>query len=135
MALQSLGVYSPWAVETHLDHWPDALRALSANACETLRGFSHQSEREFLVDLRTFLQNWIITKLESSQDAADPRAPTLQTLADLLTGLPLLHQEIAFLTLGGYSQVTLEKILRITPAVADEGQGHACHLRANAGTK
>jgi hypothetical protein len=73
------------------------------------------------VGLRAFLQEWAATKLESSQDAADPRAPTVQTLGPLLSGLPLVHQEIAFLTLTGYSQATLEKILRITPAVAGEG--------------
>ena len=111
-----------------LDCWRDALRALSANECATLRGFSHQSEREFLVGLRAFLQDWAATKLESSQDAADPPAPTVQTLGALLSGLPVLHQEIAFLTLAGYSQATLEKILRITPAVAGEGLGR---LRAS----
>jgi hypothetical protein len=42
--------------------------------------------------------------------------------------LPLLHEEIAFLALAGYSQKTLERILRITPAVAEEGLGR---LRTN----
>ncbi len=121
MALQFFGVYSPWAPDVRWDCWRDALRALSANECATLRGFSHQSEREFLVGLHAFLQEWAATKLESSQDAADPPAPTVQTLGALLSGLPLVHQEIAFLTLAGYSQATLEKILRITPAVAGEG--------------
>ncbi len=104
MALQFFGVYSPWAPDARLDCWRDALRALSANECATLRGFSHQSEREFLVGLRAFLQDWAATKLESAQDAADPPAPTIQTLGALLSGLPLVHQEIAFLTLAGYSQ-------------------------------
>ena len=128
MALQFFGVYSPWAPEVRWDCWRDALRALSANECATLRGFSHQSEREFLVGLRVFLQDWAATKLESSQDAADPPAPTVQTLGALLSGLPLVHQEIAFLTLAGYSPATLEKIVRITPAVAGEGLGR---LRAS----
>jgi hypothetical protein len=121
MALQFFGVYSPWAPDAALECWHGALRALSANACATLKGFSHQSEREFLVDLRAFLQDWSATKLDSSHDAADPPAPTVQTLNALLSGLPLLHQEIAFLTLAGYSQVTLERILRLTPTVAGEG--------------
>jgi hypothetical protein len=130
-ALRLLGVYSPWSPEARLDCWRDALRALSANECATLRGFSHQSEREFLVGLRAFLQDWAALKLESSQDAADPPAPTDQTLGALLSGLPLLHQEIAFLTLAGYSQATIEKILRITPAVAEEG---VARLRASYAT-
>jgi len=121
LALQVLRVYSQWAPEACWDAWRDALYALSAKGCATLRGFSHQSEREFLVDLRSFLQDWAATKLDSTRDATDPPAPTAQTLGALLDGLPLLHQEIAFLTLAGYSQASIESILRISPAVAGEG--------------
>ena len=128
MALQYLGVYSAGAPDVFLDSWRHALRAMSANEFATLKGFSHQSEREFLVGLRAFLQDRIAAKVESRQDAADPPAPTVQTLGVLLSGLPVLHQEIAFLMLAGYSQGTLEKILRITPAVAGEG---AERLRSN----
>ena len=123
MALHFFGVYTPWAPDAALDCWRDALRGLGANECAALKGFSHQSEREFLVGLRAFLQDWAAGKLESSQDTANPPAPTTETLGALLAGLPLLHQEIAFLTLAGYSQGTLEKVLRTTPAVADEGLG------------
>jgi hypothetical protein len=123
MALHFFGVYSPWAPDACLEGWRQALRALSANECAALKGFSHQSEREFLVGLRAFLQDWIATKLESSPEAADPSAPSVQALGALLSGLPLIHQEIAFLTLAGYSQATLERILRISPAVAGEGLG------------
>jgi len=128
MALHFCGIYSHWAPEACLECWRDALRALSADECATLKGFSHQSEREFLVDLRAFLQERAATRLESSQDVADPPAPTVRTLETLLSGLPLVHQEIAFLTLAGYSPAALEKILRITPAVAGEGLGR---LRAS----
>jgi len=120
-ALHFLGVYSPWEPDTLLDCWRDALRGLTANGCAALKGLSHQSEREFLVGLRALLQELAATNLESSDDAADPPAPTIQALSALLSGLPLVHQEIAFLALAGYSQATLEKILRITPAVASEG--------------
>jgi hypothetical protein len=123
MAVHFFGVYTPWAPDAALDSWRDALRALSANDFAALKGFSHQSEREFLVDLRAFLQGWTAGKIEASQDAANPPAPTVETLGALLAGLPLLHQEIAFLTLAGYSQSTLEKVLRTTPAVAEEGLG------------
>lgn len=127
-AMQVFRIYSPVKPEAHLDYWRDALRALSVNDCATVKTFSHQSEREFLVGLRAFLQDWTATKIESSQDVGDPPAPTVETLDALLSGLPLLHQEIAFLTLAGYSQATLENILRITPAVAAEGLGR---LRAS----
>ena len=121
LALHFFEVYSPWPPDVRLDNWRDALRALCANEYATLKGFSHQSEREFLVGLRAFLQDWAVTRLESSQDAAEPPAPTVQTLGALLSGLPLLHQEIAFLSLAGYSQRTIKDILRLTPAVAEEG--------------
>lgn len=123
LALQLFGVYTPWTPDARLDCWRDALRALSANECATLRSFSHQSEREFLVHLRAFLHERAAAKLESAQDAADPPAPTIQTLGALLSGLPLVQQEIAFLTLAGYSHGSIERILRVTPAVAGEGLG------------
>lgn len=120
-ALQLFGVYSTWSPEARWDCWRDALQDLSANEGAILKGFSHQSEREFLVDLRAFLQDRAATKLESSRDSVDPPTPTVETVGALLNGLPLLHQEIAFLTLAGYSQGTIENILRISPAVAEEG--------------
>src|SRR5208283_5239407 len=121
MALHFFDVYTPWAPGAAWDNWRDALGALRANEFAALKGFSHQSEREFLVGMRAFFQDWAVGRVESSQDAADPPAPTVETLDALLKGLPLAHQEIAFLTLAGYSQGTLEKILRTTPAVAGEG--------------
>jgi len=120
-ALRIFGVYSPWADEACLDGWRDALRDLTAQDFAMLRKFSHQSEREFLVDLRAFLQDWAIPRLDSTQDAANPPALTEATLTALLAGLPLVHQEIAFLALAGHSQATIENILRITPAVAKDG--------------
>ena len=121
MALRFFGVYSPWTPDECWDSWRDALRALSANECAALKGFSHQSHREFLVGLRAFLQEWTAARLDSSHDAEDPPAPTLQTLGSLLSGLPLLHEEIVFLSLAGYSQGSIEQMLRITPGVAGEG--------------
>jgi len=136
MALHFFGVYTDWAPSARLDHWRDALRTLGASEYAILKGFSHQSEREFLVGLRAFLQDWAAARLEFPQDAAEPPAPTIETLGALLSGLPLLHQEIAFLALAGYSQATLEKILRMTPAVAKEGlerlrAGYAAVLERN----
>jgi len=129
-ALQVFAVYSPWAPDARVDSWREALRSLSAEGCAPLKGFSHQSEREFLVDLRAFLQDWTAPRIAPAQDAANPPAPTADALRALLGGLPLVHQEIVFLALGGYSQATIEKILRITPAVAKDGLER---LRANYG--
>jgi hypothetical protein len=121
IVFQVFGVYSPWDLDTRWQRWPEALTAMTANQCEILRGLSHQSEREFLVGLRAFLLDWLAGKLDASGDAQDPPAPNREALAELLKGLPVTHQEIAFLALAGYSQATLEKVLRITPAVAGEG--------------
>jgi hypothetical protein len=121
IVFQIFGVYSPWDTETRWERWREALPALTANQCEVLRGLSHQSEREFLVDLRAFLLDWMGSRLDPIHDAQDPPAPTGEALLELLKGLPVLHQEIAFLALAGYSQAILEKVLRITPSVAGEG--------------
>jgi hypothetical protein len=120
-ALQAFSIYTPWAPDARLDGWRDALGGLTANNYEELRKFSHQSEREFLVGLRAFLQDWAATKVPPAGDATSPPTPTTDALTALLSGLPLLHQEIAFLALAGYSQATIEKILRTTPAVAEDG--------------
>jgi len=87
------------------------------------------------VGLRTFLQDWAATKLESPHPAADPPAPTLQALTALLSGLPLVHQEIAFLTLAGYSRGTLEKIFGLLLLWRARGGAAARQLRPVTGTK
>jgi len=120
-ALHFLGLYSTWPAGGLLDCWRGALGALGADECAAMKGLSHQSEREFLVGMRAFLQDWAATKLVAADDAAYPAAPARETLDTLLKGLPLLHQEIVFLSLAGYSQASLEKLLRTTPTVAMEG--------------
>lgn len=123
-ALQVLAVYTPWPADACWPVWVDALQALSAGDCAVLKSFSHQSEREFLVELRAFVQDFALARSQPSlepRDAQAPPAPVVETLSNLLDGLPLLHQEIAFLALAGYSQPAIERILRITPAVAGEG--------------
>lgn len=123
VALQVFSVYTPWSADACLAGWGSALAELGANGCAALKGFSHQSEREFLVGLRAFLQDCASTRMDPEHDAQQPPAPDVQTVRTLLSGLPLTHQEIVFLTLAGYSQGTIEKILRITPTVAEAGLG------------
>jgi hypothetical protein len=43
-----------------------------------------------------------------------------ERLAALLEGLPLLHQEMIFLKLAGYTDGTIEKMLRVAPRVAEK---------------
>ena len=115
---QLMGVSLVWTPEKSQEFWREALRTLSTGDFERLRAFSHHSEREFLVDLRATLLELAIHQIDPSQDAKHPPGPTLDTLGAMLKGLPLVHQEIVFLALAGYSQATLEKMLRITPSVA-----------------
>ncbi len=121
IVLGLLDVYLPWKPEDRTEFWRESLGRLSANGFERLRAFSRPSDREFLVDLRGFVLDSVSTKIDPSQDLTSPPAPTVEALLELLKGLPLLHQEIVFLTLAGYSQATLEKILRISPGVAQAG--------------
>jgi hypothetical protein len=120
-ALKLFAVYTPWAPEEQWSYWRDALQALSASRSSVLRSFSHHSEREFLVELRAFLLDQVESRLGPSHDSADPPAPSMESLGVLLDGLPVIHQEVIFLTLAGYSLYTIEIMLRITPSVAQEG--------------
>jgi len=121
VALQLLGVYLPGTPEQRLDFWSGAVRALSDGDFQGLRAFSHQSEREFLVDLRAHLLERVSTQLGPPADANNSPCPSQEALAAVLKGLPLLHQEIVFLTLAGYSQGTIEKMMRISPSMAQDG--------------
>jgi hypothetical protein len=100
--------------------WQESLLVLGANDYERLRGLPQQAEREFLVGLRAFLLDSALPRLASSQDAALPPAPTLQTLGELFQGLPLFHQETLFLKLEGYSNATLEKMLKATSTLGEK---------------
>lgn len=121
IAYQLLDFYLPLPPEARREFWREALKDFGDNDFERLRSFEHQAEREFLVDLRAFLFDRAASRIDPVQDAGTPPCPTVEKLGALLMGLPLLHQEIVFLTLAGYSHAALEKILRITPNVAQQG--------------
>ncbi len=118
---QLINVYLPLSQEARAEFWRGALRDLTSNNCEGLRAFEHQAEREFLFGLRAFLLERCSAKLDLSQDTTAAPRPTPETVTALLKGLPLIHQEILFLKMAGYSNASLENILRITPAVAQLG--------------
>jgi hypothetical protein len=113
--------YVPSSPETRTQLWRDSLQALAVNNFERLRTFDHQAEREFLADLRNFLLEQALPKTDPSGDIAGAPRPTPESVSALLRDLPLLHQEIVFLKLAGYSDATLEKMLRITPTIAEQG--------------
>ena len=111
-------VYLPSTPEARRDLWRETLQALRANGCERLRGLDHQAEREFLADLRTVLFEQGASKHDRAQEATGAAQPTPEAIQALLKGLPVLHQQILFLKLAGYSDATLEMMLRITPSIA-----------------
>ena len=121
MALQLCNVYLPFPPDERKAFWRDILLALWANNYERLRGFPQQAEREFLVGLRAFIFDLALPKLDPSNDSTAPLRPTVETLGELLKGLPLLHQETILLKLAGYSNATLEEMLGIAPTVAEKG--------------
>ncbi|MGH9402079.1 MAG: hypothetical protein ACRD2P_08235 [Terriglobia bacterium] len=110
-------IYLPTAARPE-QLWKDALLALAGDNFSVLRGFERQSGLEFLLDLRAFYLSKSLPALDPAGDAQDFPGPVVSGVADLLKGAPLVHQEVLFLKLAGYSDATLEKIFRLTPAVA-----------------
>jgi hypothetical protein len=128
MALELYQVHAPATPEAQLERWRIAVQSLSTENYAGIKKFTHLSEREFLIDLRAFLLDQLAPTLDSAQDAKQPPAPTSESLQALVEGLPILHEEIAFLSLTGYTLQSVENILRIAPRVAEEGLER---LRAN----
>src|SRR5712692_5677636 len=120
-AFELFNHYLPSCRQRQEDFWPEALAVLSADNFERLQKFEHQAEREFLIDLRAFLLDFGAAKLDPGQDSRDATPPTPESLKVLLQGLPLVHQEVLFLKLAGYSDASLEKALVVTPGVAQQG--------------
>jgi hypothetical protein len=121
LAFRYLEHYLPPAASRRAEAWSAALRELSDEQCARLKTFDHQAEREFLVDLRDFLLERGAPSLDASADASDAPRPTVESLKALLNGLPLAHQEVLFLKLAGYSDATIEGMMRATPTVAAAG--------------
>ncbi len=113
LALQLTTVYMPGMADP-LGLWRESVIKLCDSGFQKLRVFSRQSEREFLLDLRDFL----FECGSMSLDSIDTPEVTLETVGELLRGLPFMHQEMLLLKLAGYSDSTLEQIFRVTPAVA-----------------
>jgi len=94
---------------------------LTRNSFERLRATSRQSEREFLGDLRAML-------LEAAADQVSAKNPEISAtgifepdkIAKLLDGLPLLHKEMLFFRLAGYTENTVERVMRLSPRVAEK---------------
>jgi hypothetical protein len=97
------------------------LAELAANGFERLRATSRQSEREFLGDLRALLLEVALdfTASKNSQMVAEAAfAP--EKISKLLDDLPLLHKEMLFFKLEGYSENTIERLMRVSPRMAEK---------------
>jgi hypothetical protein len=97
------------------------LAELTANGFERLRATSRQSEREFLGDLRALLLEAALDSVASkTSEIAASGAFEPEKIAKLFDGLPLLHKEMLFFKLAGYTENTLERLMRISPRVAEK---------------
>lgn len=128
LGLHLLGIYAPDPAEARRV-WEKTLRALAENNFERFRGASRQTEREFLADVRALLLDTVTGEAPGgTADAAEAVAPETagerlldpEKLGKLLEGLPLLHQEMLFFRLGGYTDATIEEMLRFAPGVAEK---------------
>jgi hypothetical protein len=97
------------------------LAELAANGFERLRAAPRQSEREFLGSLRALL-------LEAALNSAGPKdskpltegAFVPERISKLLDDLPLLHKEMLLFRLAGYTEDTIERIMRVSPRMAEK---------------
>jgi len=120
--LHLLNVYLPGDGEAGSRLVEGLLAELAANNYERFRGTSRQSERTFLTEVRALL----LDLAAGSSAAGAPgevdgqRVLDLDKLAKIVEGLPLAHQEILFLKMTGYTDATVERMLRIAPRVAEK---------------
>jgi len=102
--------------------WEQTLRSLVGDNFAKFRAMSRQSEREFLAELRGELFEVALAHggagLATSDAGAGAPVLDLDRAAKLVEGLPLLHQEILWFKLAGYTDATLEGLERVSPAVA-----------------
>ncbi|MBI4164774.1 MAG: hypothetical protein HY508_03450 [Acidobacteria bacterium] len=110
-----LDVYAPqMGEEAGKSLWRDALQALSAENFHRLRGFDHQAEREFLIDLKGFVLDLALQRFGGAPGDA---SQIIDHVRSRIEGRPMAHQEIILLNLGGYSPEALEKVLVLPPTL------------------
>ena len=123
-----LAMYAP-DLSSARSAWGLTLQKLAENNFERFRGTARQTEREFLADVRALLLETLlqtsgvgpsIATGDARADGDDNAKLTPESLAKLIDGLPLLHQEMIFLKLAGYGNASIEKMLRVAPHVAEK---------------
>lgn len=121
-----LGVYlGPQSGQRAGVTWRASLADLTDQRFERLCSLEHQSEKEFLLGLRRLVLSHAASSIDpQTQLMAAPPSPqqyAVERAQGLLAGLPLIHQQVVFLKLAGYSEGVIERLLRLTPAVAQQG--------------
>ena len=121
-----VAMYSPAGAEASPDivSVRKMLAALTEDDFARFRATARQSEREFLVDIRALLLDIALDAGGGSNpvDPAETRPSaefSLEQLGKLMEGLPLTHQEMLIFRLCGYTDASLENMLRIAPRVAE----------------
>jgi len=119
--LRVLEIYGPIRAESASQVLKRMLQDQAANGFEHFRATSRQSEREFLVEIRAAMLDLAVESVaaESPPDAPNG-APDFDSLTAILADLPLLHREMLFLRLAGYTDATMEHMLRIATRVAEK---------------
>jgi hypothetical protein len=116
--LQLAVIYVPDSTRLGEQVWHEVLQTLTGDGFSRLRALEHRAEREFLLDLRGLFLEAAAPKQDGADDLASAPRPTLRAVVELLKGLPLLHQQVLFAKLAGYSDGGIERIYNVTPAVA-----------------
>jgi hypothetical protein len=119
--LQLLNIYLPGDPEAGARLFEKLLERLGEDNFQRFRSASRQSEREFLTQVRALLLDLAASfAAEAPREADGPRTLDLEKLSQLLQDLPLAHQEILFFKLAGYTDATIEGMMRIAPRVAEK---------------
>ena len=104
--------------------WEQTLAALAENDFQRFRATARQSEREFLADVRALLLDQVFLAVAGSATAGASQPVSaatpldLEVLGKLLENLPLVHQEMLFFKLAGYTDASIERMMRMAPRVA-----------------
>jgi hypothetical protein len=121
LLLHLLEIYGPSNRESAPIILKRTLLELVASDFERFRSTSRQSEREFLADIRALLLDLALESFAAQEADNSPTGVLdLNKVRGILENLPLLHQQMLFFKLAGYTDATLERMLRIAPRVAEK---------------
>jgi hypothetical protein len=100
------------------------LAEFTANGFERLRATPRQSEREFLGDIRGKLLEAALDAMAAKNSPPNAESAfTPEKISKLLEDLPLLHKEMLFFRLTGYTENTIERLMRMSPRMAEKAFG------------